>query len=139
MFYEYGLGAVFLIIEPSRYEYCEGNERSDDLRQVLDQGPGLLTRQAMLRTPFVWIQLRPPGSLSSRSSHFRRRSLVDRIRRRNQNQSSHVVVPVEAELFQSRFSAECHRWLNEPLPAHRQKLAPNSTTYLATDACSFCC
>ena len=129
MFYKYGLGAVVLTMEPTRYEHGEGYELGDSLRQLLDQGPGLLTRQTMLRTPFVWIQVRPPNSLPSRSF---RRSLIDRIRRRNQNKSSHV-----AALFQSRFSAECHRWLNEPLPAHRQKLVPNSTTYLATHACSF--
>ena len=94
VFSVHGLGAVVLTLEPSRYEHCGGSRRSDDLREFLEQGPGLLTRQAMLRTPFVWIQVR---------SSFRSRI---------------------AKLFRPRFSAECYRWLNEPLSAHRQRLAP---------------
>ena len=90
MFFKHGLGSVVLTLEPSRYEHCGGSKRSDDLREFLEQGPGLLTRQAMLRTPFVWIQVR--------------RSRM-------------------AELFRPRFAAECHLWLNEPLPAYRQRLA----------------
>ena len=112
VFSEHGLGAVVLTMEPSRYEYCKGSERSDDLRQVLEAGPGLLTRQAMLRTPFIWIQVRPPPWYSSRN-------LKDRIRRRIQS--------ARAKLFRPRFSAECHRWLNEPLPTHRQRLARKLT------------
>ena len=138
VFSEHGIGAVVLSMEPSRYEHCKGNERSDDLRQVLEAGPGLLTRQAMLRTPFVWIQVKPPKSSSPRSSHHSspsrwsqsrssyqrdRRSLIDRIRERIQR-SNRV-----AKLFRPRFSAECHRWLNEPLPAHRQRLVPNHTYF----------
>ena len=123
MFSEHGLGAVVLAMEPSRYEHCEGNERSDDLRQVLEAGPGLLTRQTMLRTPFVWIQVRPPPKPSQlRPSHSP--SIIERIRGRNQDESLNM-----AELFRPRFSAECHRWLNEPMPAHRQQLAPNHTYF----------
>ena len=113
MFSEYGLGAVVLTMEPSRYEYCEGSERSDDLRQVLEAGPGLLTRQTMLRTPFVWIQVwRPP--------QYSHRSLIARLRRELKQ-----VYRLSAELFRPRFSAECHRWLHEPMPAHREQLASN--------------
>ena len=123
MFSEHGLGAVVLTLEPSRYEYCEGSEQSDDLRQFLEAGPGLLTRQAMLRTPFVWIQVRPTRDWiqiqRKRDSPYTRMSLIDRLRERIQSSR------LAAELFRPRFSAECHRWLNEPLPAHRQRLAPN--------------
>ena len=71
---------------------------------------GLLTRQTMLRTPFVWIQVRPPPLLHSRS---RIASIRGRLQRLNRT----------AELFRPHFSAECHRWLNEPLAAPYQRLA----------------
>ena len=119
MFYEHGVGAVFLAMEPSRYEHCDGNERSDDLRQVLEQGPGLLTRQTMLRTPFVWIQVRPRPPPSAYYRHPRR-SLIDRITR-VRRRSPPYVAPA-AELFRPRFSAECYRWLNESRPDVYQRL-----------------
>ena len=111
MFSEHGLGAVVLTMRSSRYEHCEGSERSDDLCQVLEAGPGLLTRQTMLRTLFVWIRVRPPTLLHSRSR-------IDRIRGRTQ--LSHHVGP--------RFLVECHRWLNEPLLAPYQRLAARKLT-----------
>ena len=123
VFSEHGLGAVVLTMEPSRYEHCEGNERNDDLRQLLEAGPGLLTRQTMLQTPFVWIKVRPPLLLHSRS-------WIDRIRGRRQRPNC------VAELFRPRFSAECHRWLNEPLSAPYQRLvARKLTTHLTIPFC----
>ena len=95
MFSEHGLGAVVLTMKPLRYEHCEENERIDDLRQLQEQGPGLLTRQTMLRTPFVWIQVQTPPLLHSRSR-------IDRIRQRIQR-SRRVV-----KMFLPLFPAECH-------------------------------
>ena len=113
VFSEHGLGSIVLTLEPSRYEHCGGSKRSDDLREFLEQGPGLLTRQAMLRTPFVWIQVRPTYSQSF--IHHLAGGRMD---------------PNVAKLFRPRFSAECHRWLNEPLSVHRQWLAHKFTMEL---------
>ena len=124
VFSEHGLGAVVLTMESSRYEHGEGNERNDDLRQLLEAGPGLLTRQTMLKTPFVWIKIRPPLLEHPRS-------WIDRIRGRLQRPNP------AAELFRPRFSAECHRWLNEPLSAHRQRLA-RKLTIPSPNECLFC-
>ena len=122
MFSEHGLGAVVLTMEPSRYEYCEGTERSDDLRQVLEAGPGLLTRQTMLRTPFIWIHVKQTSYWRRQRLSHSHRSLMDRLRGRNKKKSSNVA---DCALFRSRFSAECHGWLNKPLPPHRQRLVDN--------------
>ena len=104
------LGSVVLTLESSRYEHCEGSRRSDELLEFLEQGPGLLTRQTMLRTPFVWIQVKATyswGLFDCLIGGPSRRVIGD---------------PNVAELFRPRFSAECHRWLHEPLPAHHQRL-----------------